>query len=172
MIMKKGLSSCFHPLVLETQTDKTIANHKKKCNNSSSQRYNSKRPLSHVLDILLPKASLKIQVSGGSIRQLRNTISGHLQIFGNGKTTRDRGVQEAKISQPPVRSSSSSPSSNESFDHGEIHLVTKPCSCKINPGLYLLVATLFFTVVWGRVRAVVFALMLLCLFPMWARFLG
>ncbi|KAG6419533.1 hypothetical protein SASPL_121755 [Salvia splendens] len=170
MIMKKGLFSCFHPLVLETQTDQTNANHKKKCHKSSSQRNNSKRPLSHVLEILLPKASLKIKVSGGSIRQPQK-ISGHLQIFGNGKTTRDGGVEEAKVLQPPVGSSSSSPSSNESFDHGEICLETRPCSCKINPGLYLLIATLFFTVVWGRVRAVVFALMLLYLFPMWGRFL-
>ncbi|XP_057792599.1 uncharacterized protein LOC131009317 [Salvia miltiorrhiza] len=159
-MMKKSFFSCFHPL--ETQT------------NQINKRKSSKRPLSHVLEILLLKTSLKIKISDRNVRQLL------LQPKSATQRRRGRGVEEAKVSirspgsRPSLkntRSSTVAPSSDHGGSRREFRPVTKSCSCKANPGLYLFVATLFFTVVWGRVRAVVFALMLLYLTPVWARFL-
>lgn len=130
---------------------------------------------------------LSLQTKNARLRRIYRS----LQIAaGDDNTGRDKGVEEAKVSHTEVRSSGSSCSSYESrsttvgrpplrstaqsFDHEERRgrLMTKPCSCnKTNPGLYLLAVTLFFTVVWGRARAVLFALLFLYLFPMWAGFL-
>lgn len=121
----------------------------------------------------------KIKVSDRKLSlQTKNArlqrIYKRLQIAGDdGKRGRDKGVEEAKVSVPHTEIRSSS-TTTTSFDHegGRGRLMTKPCSCnKTNPGLYLLVVTLFFTVVWGKVRAVLFALVFLYSFPLWAGFL-
>ncbi|KAH6785586.1 hypothetical protein C2S51_038041 [Perilla frutescens var. frutescens] len=187
--MKKKLFSCFHPLVLETETDQinvdptispsiTLPNdHNKKGLKNSAQ----KRPFSHVLEILLLKASLKIK----SVRQLSlqhknarlRKMYRRLQVDGDDRTGSDKRVEEAEVSQTEIRSSSCESKNTRSFDHEEskgpdqFRLMIKPCSCKMNLGLYLLLVTLFFTVVWGRVRAVLFALVFLYSIPVWAGFL-
>lgn len=115
---------------------------------------------------------LSLQTKNARLRRIYK----RLQIAGDDEERgRDKGIDdEAKVSLTVTHTEEVRSSSTTSFDHEGRRggLMTKPCSCKeINPGLYLLLVTLFFTVVWGRVRAVLLALVFLYSFPVWAGFL-
>ncbi|KAL8502233.1 hypothetical protein ACS0TY_021375 [Phlomoides rotata] len=151
----------------------------------------TRRSFSHLLEILLLKASRKIKVSDRNIHHLslesKKEIYKRLQISDEVKTR----TKEANFSLTEIRSSISSNSlctseksrsstvgktrarlssrllyNKEASRHPENQITTKTCSCKANLGLYLLVFTLFFTIFWGRATSIFFTLAFLYLFPM------
>ncbi|KAL7086823.1 hypothetical protein ACP275_13G025200 [Erythranthe tilingii] len=156
--MKKKLFYCFQPMAIETAEDDPIS-----------------PPIIGPKQDMKKSLSQKIKISAGrnihrlSLQLKNNNLS--RKIYSNSKISDD--VIDDDIHETEITSSKNTTSSSITEEKSppliEENIVRKNpcCSCsKINPGLYVFVLTLFFTIVWGRATAIFFTLVLFYLFPL------